>query len=201
MISKIFLATISIFFITTAVISEQVAGQTYTISNASTMTIYGSSNVTDWEAEVKTINGTIVIRNTENADWSEADASWFQRVEISIPVSDIDADSRRMNNNMHNYLKAGSHPNITYRMLEATELIALDNPGSVLVARGRINAAGANHEIEHEVEINKNEEGKLTISGSHDLLMTDFGIDPPTAMLGSIRSHDKVTIEFNLILE
>jgi len=31
--------------------------------------------------------------------------------------------------------------------------------------------------------------------------MTDFGIDPPTAVFGSIRSRDEMTITFELHLE
>ncbi len=175
--------------------------QTFTVSESSTMTLFGSANVTDWDAEVKTIRGEVVINKDEQANWSEAEASWFEAVNITIPVADIDADSRRMNNNMHDYLEIDDHPEITYSLVEARELVALDNPGFVLTVRGIVTAAGESVEIEHDVEVSEREGGGLTISGSQDLLMTDFGIDPPTAMLGSIRARDEMTIEFELHLE
>ncbi|TVQ75344.1 MAG: YceI family protein [Balneolaceae bacterium] len=165
------------------------------------MTIYGSANVTDWEAEVKTIRGQVVIRNLDQADWSEADASWFESVEIALPVEDIDADSRRMNNNMHDYLKKDEYPEITYRVIDAREVVLADNPDIVLTVQGVITAAGVEKEIVHDVEIRKSETGGLVVSGSQDLLMTDFGIDPPTAVFGSIRSRDEMTITFELHLE
>jgi len=175
--------------------------QTYKVTNASSMTIYGSANVTDWEAKAKTIDGEIRISNTDLSDWSEADASWFESVEIAIKVEDIDADSRRMNRNMHGYLKEDQYPEITYRLVEAKELAMLDNPGVKLTVRGVINAAGTDKEIIHDVEVRKNDGGGLVVSGSQDLLMTDFGIDPPTAVLGSIRSRDEMTITFEIHLE
>ncbi|MBP3191808.1 YceI family protein [Natronogracilivirga saccharolytica] len=179
----------------------QASAQTFTISDESHMYIYGSANVTDWDAEVKTINGEITINNPEGKDWSEAEASWFESVTVSIPVGDIDADSRRMNRNMHEYLKEDDYPEITYNLVEAEELASLDNPGYKLTVKGNISAAGASHEIVHDVEIAEQENGRLVISGSQDLKMSDFGIEPPTAMLGSVRARDEMTIEFELILE
>ena len=164
------------------------------------MTIFGSANVTDWEAKVKTIRGEVVISNGGESDWSNVQASWFEKVEIVIPVADIDSDSRRMNNNMHGYLKKDDYPEITYRLIEAQNLAVVDNPGIVLTVRGVISAAGAEKEIVHDVTITRNDSGTFVVSGSQDLAMTDFGIDPPTAMLGSVRSRDEMTIEFELHL-
>ena len=180
---------------------EMIAAQTYNVTEGSKMTIYGSANVTDWEAEVKTIRGQVVIRNADQADWSQADASWFESVEIGLPVEDIDSDSRRMNSNMHDYLKKDQYPEITYRVIEAREVVLADNPGIMLTVQGVISAAGVEKEIVHDVEIRKSESGGLVVSGSEDLLMTDFGIDPPTAVFGSIRSRDEMTITFELHLE
>ena len=175
--------------------------QTYTVTDASTMTIYGSANVTDWEAKVKTIRGEISIQNGDQTDFTDADPSWLNSVSISMPVENIDSDSRRMNNNMHGYLKKDQHPAITYRLVEVQELALAGNPGIVLTVRGIVTAAGVEKEIVHDVKIVRNESGGLVVSGSQDLLMTDFGIDPPTAMLGSIRSRDEMTITFELHLD
>jgi hypothetical protein len=41
--------------------------------------------------------------------------------------------------------------------------------------------------------------GKLTGTGSVDLKMTDFGIDPPSALLGLVRAHDDIRVRFNLV--
>ena len=192
---------LSFLFLFSTGLLHQVSAQTYTISDDSRMTVYGSANVTDWDAEVKTIRGEVKINNPNGNDWSRAEASWFESVSVTIPVGDIDADSRRMNRNMHEYLKEDDYPEITYSLVEAEELASLGNPGFQLTVRGTVNAAGESREIIHDVEISEQENGNLVISGSQDLKMTDFGIDPPTAMLGSVRSRDEMTIEFELVLE
>ncbi|MDG5767537.1 YceI family protein [Balneolales bacterium ANBcel1] len=189
-----------LLIIVTGLLSPSMA-QTFTVSDASSMTIFGSANVTDWEAEVTSITGHITVTIPENADWSDAQASWFDEVDIRIPVGDIDADSRRMNRNMHDYLKEDDYPEITYRLVQAKELVVLDNPGFKLTVLGTVSAAGESVELEHDVVITPNQNGGFTVTGSQDLKMTDFGIDPPTAVLGSIRSRDEMTIEFELVLE
>jgi hypothetical protein len=42
-------------------------------------------------------------------------------------------------------------------------------------------------------------DGTYQATGSLPLLMSDFGIDPPTAMFGLIKVHDQITVRFKLI--
>jgi hypothetical protein len=43
-------------------------------------------------------------------------------------------------------------------------------------------------------------ESSLTVTGKVDLLMTDYGITPPKAMLGMLKTDPKVTITFETVL-
>ena len=40
----------------------------------------------------------------------------------------------------------------------------------------------------------------LVVTGSLPLLMTDYGIKPPTAMLGMLTTDPKVTVSFETVL-
>ena len=174
--------------------------QSYRIADNSSMSIIGSSNVTDWEAEVKTIRGQVVLNNMNSSDWSAADASWFERIELSFPVADIDADSRRMNSNMHQYLKESSHPEITYVFNEAVTLSGSANPALQATLSGIVTVGGEARPVEHDIEIRRGENGQLIVTGSKALKMTDFDISPPTALLGSVRAEDDIEIVFELFL-
>ena len=41
-------------------------------------------------------------------------------------------------------------------------------------------------------------DGSIALTGSLSLLMTDFGVEPPTAMLGMMKTADQVTVKFEL---
>ena len=40
----------------------------------------------------------------------------------------------------------------------------------------------------------------FSLKGSEEILLTDYGIDPPTALLGLIRTGDRITIEFDMVV-
>jgi hypothetical protein len=42
--------------------------------------------------------------------------------------------------------------------------------------------------------------GDLQFTGSHSLKMTDYKMKPPTAMMGTIKVGDEVTVKFNLTI-
>jgi hypothetical protein len=41
---------------------------------------------------------------------------------------------------------------------------------------------------------------RIQIKGSKKVKMTDFNISPPTAMLGTLKTGDEVTISFTLVM-
>ncbi|WP_088653064.1 YceI family protein [Geofilum rhodophaeum] len=43
--------------------------------------------------------------------------------------------------------------------------------------------------------------GQLKVSGTANLKMTDFGIDPPKAMLGAVKSGDAIKVNYEVVLK
>ena len=41
---------------------------------------------------------------------------------------------------------------------------------------------------------------KVTLTGATKLKMTDYKIDPPKALMGTITTGDEITIKFNTVL-
>lgn len=47
----------------------------------------------------------------------------------------------------------------------------------------------------------KIEESKISLIGSKTIKMTDFGVDPPKAMFGTITTGDAIDIKFHSIFK
>jgi polyisoprenoid-binding protein YceI len=62
-------------------------------------------------------------------------------------------------------------------------------------AVGQLTIAGSARTVNLTLDIEPGEKGALTITTQIPLKMTDFGMTPPTAMLGTIRSGDQVTVK------
>lgn len=160
------------------------------------MVIDGTSNVRDWGANVNTIEATVVLSQFDLSDLSSLTPDHFKTMELIMPVGDIESDSGRLTKNLQGYLKGDEYPTITFN-LNDVESVTVNGNRAEIVANGIVNAAGVDHETTMNVTATVND-GRITFAGSQDLLMTDFDIKPPTAMLGSIRARDEITVIYSL---
>ncbi len=169
----------------------------FSLTGINQFKIDGEANVRDWDADITNATGTLELTGVNNFSISDLTADSFSSLTITIPVSGIDSDSRRLTNNLHDYLKKDDHPEITFRLTEISSVN--QNSGKAdITAKGTVNAAGVDKEITMNVEAAVNSNGSITFSGAQDLLMTDFNIDPPTAVMGTIRARDEITILFDV---
>lgn len=161
------------------------------------MLIDGTANIRDWDSEVKKIDAEVVLKEFDLSDLSSLTAEHFKTLKLNMPVSDIESDSRRLTRNLQDYLKGDDHPYIKFNLKSIENVEAEDNNSAVVTAIGVINAAGVDHEVTMTVNASVNS-GTVTFSGTQDLLMTDFGIDPPTAVMGTVRARDEIQIIYSL---
>lgn len=167
--------------------------------------ISGTSNVRDWEIHSDTMSGIIVPGHTfSHAAGTEPDLSgtnpksaWFDEVSLSIPAKTLDSGIGLMNQTMHTHLKSEEYPTISYRLVDVEEVTHSDEPGQITVmVIGIASAAGGENEVRHEVTLDFSDPDKLLISGEIPMLMTDFGIEPPTFMRGALKTDDAMMITF-----
>jgi len=44
-------------------------------------------------------------------------------------------------------------------------------------------------------------DGTLIVSGTREVRMTEFGLKPPTLMLGTMKVDEKITVGFEVVLK
>jgi polyisoprenoid-binding protein YceI len=71
--------------------------------------------------------------------------------------------------------------------------------GGALKAIGMLKIAGVEREVAMAIKTQRSDTG-LLVKGQLDLLMTDYGITPPKAMLGMLKTDPKVTVTFETVL-
>lgn len=169
---------------------------TFNVQDGHEMKIDGTSNVRDWDADVNVINGELTFSEFDITNLDGLTPDHFQGLNLSMPVKDIESDSGRLTSNMQGYLKKDEHPNISFT-LNSIENIELNDSSAIITANGTISVAGVDKDTTMTVNASINGE-TITFSGEQDLLMTDFGIDPPTAVFGSIRARDEIKIIYTL---
>lgn len=180
------------------IIGIQVAGirlqaqNQYTLGSDHKITINGSSNVHDWEETAQTATGDAsVIWNTDGS-------FVIKSFNLKVSVKSIKSDKGSvMDNKTYDALKADEHPYITFKMLSVKSMTKSGNGWAVKV-NGDLTIAGFTKNIDISGMVYVKENGKLYIDVSKALKMTDFKIDPPTALMGTMQVADDITIRFKL---
>ena len=191
-------ARITALFISLAIAAPLIAQDlSLTLLPEYTMRIAGTSNVRDWDADVTTIEIDFALQNMNTWDLADLKKEMFNNLTLRIPVADISSKTRGLTGKVQKYLKKEQHPFITFQLKHVTD-IQLADSSALIKAEGVINAAGKDHYTTLDATLSTSETGPIVISGSTTLHMTSFDIDPPTALLGSIRAVDKFEIHFTL---
>lgn len=180
-----------VFFLIFGVTFEGYSQATYTINQqASEMHMYGTSNVRDWDAAVVVSDGKISVSETIG------NGQWISSLELVMPVSSIDSGNSGLTDNIHKYLNQRRHPEIRFSFNEIESNSNTDS-GYDVIAKGSLTVAGKTQPVRVRGTLQE-KDGKITITGEHELKMTDFGIDPPRAVMGTVRARDEVKITFSV---
>jgi hypothetical protein len=165
------------------------------------VSISGTSNIHEYTASTTTVNVTRAQLRGSLAGpefWANAlTPGAVEAFEISIPAAKLTSPREGLDKNMHKALQVKDHPDITFRLLR---LEPREGAAGAIRGIGVLQIAG----VEREVTIDLTTERKdstLRVQGQVPLLMTDFGIKPPTAMLGMLKTDPKVTVAFEVVLE
>lgn len=161
---------------------------------SSQMTVAGTSNVHEWESNVTKVNakGDIVLEAST--------LKTIKNLTVEIPVGAIKSSKgSMMDKKTWSALQKDAHPTITYTLTKVNSLIKNGDSYDIKTT-GNLTMAGETRAIEMTVKGKVLSDGSLQFEGSKKLKMTDFKIDPPTALMGAMKTGDEVTISFNVKL-
>ena len=163
------------------------------------VTITGSSNVHEWTASTTTLRVTrarIAPAAAGQELWDNAlKPGIVEAFEIAIPAATLTAPKGDLDKNMHKALKVSEHADITFRLVRFETAAGAPGPRAI----GMLKIAGVEREVALDITT-KRIGATLAVRGHVDLLMTDYGIAPPKAMLGMLKTDPKVTITFETVL-
>jgi polyisoprenoid-binding protein YceI len=114
-------------------------------------------------------------------------------VSVTIPAESLKSGKSAMDKNAYNSLKTDKHRQITFQLTGAK----LTNQN--ILCTGNLTIAGTTKPIEMEVTYDERSQG-FNFKGSKKIKMTDYGVEPPTFMFGSIKTGNEITVMFDVTL-
>ena len=162
---------------------------------AAKVTITGTTNVHGYTASSTTVRLTSVKTGAFDGDlWTLTQKpALVEAFAIAIPSASLKSPKDGIDKNMHKALKADKFADITFTMKSMTK------NGAGLRALGTLTIAGVSKEITLDLAVQR-AGSNLSVVGELPLLMTDYGVTPPKAMMGMMRTDPKVVIRLELTL-
>jgi len=160
------------------------------IPASSTMMIQGTSSMHDWEEKVEKFDVNLSLK------LKDKEITGIDKVNFVCKSASISSDNSIMTNKTHDALQVEKYPDITFKLVSVDKLSSQDGTFSGTVS-GDISLAGVTKRITLSFTGN-NVNNRITFKGSKTLNMNEYKIKPPTAMLGTLKTGEQVTITFNL---
>ena len=120
---------------------------------------------------------------------------------LSLPVKAIECGKGIMNRKLRKALREENYPLITYDLIQPIEHIIEKDTNYEFTSLGVVRVGGVEKEIEAKIKLTKQGESNLIFEGEIQLLMTDFMVNPPTAMFGALKTDNEITISFSIITD
>jgi len=180
---------LSVLMIAAAVTTASGQSIKMALDPTSSIRVDGTSNIHAWHATSTQIIATIQVA-------SPIAESKVESVTLTLPVTSLKSGKGGLDKNLYKALNAEKNPTITFVM--KTYQATPKGDAYEAVITGLLTVNGVEKELKAEATMTQDGKGGLKAVGSAAMKMTDFGVKPVTALMGTIRTGDAITVKFDL---
>jgi polyisoprenoid-binding protein YceI len=178
-------------------LTAALAASAASFSPSGSLKVEGDSTLHKWSLDATSM--TMVVDADPAALSQAVKAGAVKTMELRISVAGLRSGESGLDKNMRKAMDADKYPEVSYK-LERYELAPAGADGTVVAkTTGQLTIAGQTRPVTMDVEFRFGPDGAKA-KGSYNLKMSDYGIKPPTLMLGTIKVRDPVTIRFDMNL-
>jgi len=170
-----------------------------TVGPESKLWVEGGSNLHDWSCKASSVDAAIEVDDAFFKT-KTVSATSLKRVQVKVPVRNLKCGNGKMDNNLYKALKADDASEISYSLATFDVVPGATTDSFTVKAVGALTIAGTEKTLIMDVTAARLPDGSIRAEGALPLLMTDFGVKPPTALLGTLRTDNKITVKFSLFV-
>lgn len=189
-------ALLAAFMLVAAPLAAQDAA-TPLVMTAARVSIAGTSNIHEYTASTTDVRlmqialaEGVAVHDLFNAAVTPGSLQGF---EIVVKSGALKSPKEGLDKNMWKALKTTEYPDIVFKLTK------LEGKPGALRAAGLLKIAGVEKDVTFALKAAANA-STITVIGDVPLLMTDYGIVPPKAMMGMLKTDPKVTVTFEVVL-
>ncbi len=173
---------------------------TFGIANAQTLKVdrnvseikaSGTSSLHDWEMPLTLFESSTTLKNGQGSSYI------ISGTQFSGKAASIESDKSIMTKKAREALKADKNPLIIFKQTEDATA-NLGKGAAPVEVKGNLTIAGITRPVKIEAIGQKIGDDEFKTTATIKIKMSDFKMDPPTAMLGAIKTDDEVIIHLDM---
>ncbi|EAZ95354.1 hypothetical protein FBBAL38_06630 [Flavobacteria bacterium BAL38] len=168
-----------------------VAQESKVVLAESKLEVFGTSNLHDWEIQAKAMSG----QSTMSIE--AADLKAIKSLDFSVEVEQLKSGKNGMDNNTFKALNSKTYKTINFKLVSVSKITKTTDGNFTVETQGDLSIAGVTKRINQTFSV-KVLGKKAVYSGKTKIDMTIYGVKPPTALMGTIKTGKDVTIDFKV---
>jgi hypothetical protein len=182
-----------VLVVTLLISFNQVQSQEYILVNKeSSLKVYGTSSLHDWNVDAENQSGKIKCLLSESFV--------IKQLSLVVVSESLKSGKSGMDKNTYKALNTKQYKSIIFKLTKVNNVTDKGSGVFEVKGQGDLSLAGTTKNIPITLKVTV-ASSKITIEGEKKFKMTDFKIDPPTALLGTITTGDEVTVKFLTIFK
>lgn len=180
-------------FLIMAFTGQTLMAQSYNVdSKASDLKVLGTSNIHDWEMKAESFQGNM------KAQLEDGQLVQIDGLQFAVVAESLKSGKGGMDKNTYKALNTDDHQRITFQLQDVKNIDCTSKTNCKVTTAGYLTIAGTKKlvDLTFDAKVSGN---SITLSGDKKIKMTDFKVDPPTAMFGTITTGDEVNIKFQTV--
>jgi polyisoprenoid-binding protein YceI len=170
-----------------------------TLQPQSRLWVTGSSTVRSFECKAGTLETSVEAEGAGAVQAVLAGQKAVKTVVVKVLAAKLDCANGTMNGHMMKAIKGAENPVIEFRV--ASYDVEKGAAGVTGTLSGTLSLGGQQKPITVVAAGRREADGSLRVTGTHELKMTEYGLKPPSLMMGTMKVDNKVTVHFDLLLK
>ena len=192
-------ATLALVMLIPALAAAPRHPPTLDLQPASRLWVAGTSTVRAFQCQAGAFDAKVESTGADAVAAVLAGQKAVTTVEVTVPAEKLDCRNGTMNEHMRKALKAKEFPTVVFRA--ASYDLARGSDTVNVTLTGTLTLGGVDKPITVNAQARPGSDGTLVVSGTREVHMKEFGLKPPTLMLGTMKVDEKVTVGFEVVLK
>lgn len=163
------------------------------VAPESEVVIIGTTNVNAFTCKYNVQELEVPVQLSYN---EKVEQIQFQNAKLKLANDCFDCGGKAINKDFRELLKTEHHPQVELRLLHVDPL---ETDAQKIGVGMEITIAGVARK--YETTLSCVQAGDICVNGTLDLLLSDFGLEPPRKVLGMIKVDNKIKVKLSLKLK